>query len=552
MERKIFFFLSWLLVQKLFYFILESVISNHFIISSIIMELFEAVTDLESVLSELDNTTYNWSNFARILSNVHIVHNHQELAHIADYLVTKLSTSQIFFQELIDKLDKRISSYSSEKDKGSNWLQGLRLVLDKLDAQHRQRRILENLVVNLTSRNDAGSSIEKKKKTFQLSSFMNMVMEEESNIIPLEVHAVFEDVEDYLKVHKNLIVEDFFRPLRQSVKKMMTSQSLARTQSGVYSYGSGKLYSSSFGFKVNINIEDLNHIDWASTSRLMPGSLVILRHAYDRRSHSLWILKERDMINKDHGGYLSITLTPIQESFKPLNTDDQVEVFESVVYFEAYVHVIRALHTLAGPIPFEHQIVRLNPDLKIKCVQDLVIHKRHHQVVHDDIFDSAQLWSLLNDVNLEEPKEPLDFQSLSKVCNPSQMAAIRMGLEHSIGLIQGPPGTGKSYVGALLAKILMANTVKPIVVVCYTNHSLDTFLESLMNHTAKIVRIGGRSKSQRLEPFNLGKLTFYKEFLNAKRGKKKSQKFVYIQAKQCRSSFNLTNFLTKIFKDLCR
>ena len=511
--------LFWLLVQKLFYFILESVISNHFIISSI-MELFEAVTDLESVLSELDNTTYNWSNFARILSNVHFVHNHQELAHIADYLVTKLSTSQIFFQELIDKLDKRISSYSSEIDKGSNWLQGLRLVLDKLDAQHRQRRILENLVVNLTSRNDAGSSIAKKKKTFQLSSFMDKILEEESNIIPLDVHAVFEDVEDYLKVHKNLIVEDFFRPLRQSVKKMMTSQNLARTQSGVYSYGSGKLYSSSFGFKINISIEDLNHIDWASTSRLMPGSLVILRHAYDRKSLSLWILKERDMINKDHGGYLSITLTPIQESFKPLNTDDQVEVFESVVYFEAYVHVIRALHTLAGPIPFEDQIVRLNPDLKIKCAQDLVSHKRHHQVVHDDIFDSAQLWSLLNDVNLEEPKEPLDFQSLSKVCNPSQMAAIRMGLEHSIGLIQGPPGTGKSYVGALLAKILMANTVKPIVVVCYTNHSLDTFLESLMNHTAKIVRIGGRSKSQRLEPFNLGKLTFYKEFLNAKRGKK--------------------------------
>ena len=41
-----------------------------------------------------------------------------------------------------------------------------------------------------------------------------------------------------------------------------------------------------------------------------------------------------------------------------------------------------------------------------------------------------------------------------------------------------------------------------------------------MNHTAKIVRIGGRSKSQRLEPFNLGKLTVYKEFLNAKRGQK--------------------------------
>ena len=99
-----------------------------------------------------------------------------------------------------------------------------------------------------------------------------------------------------------------------------------------------------------------------------------------------------------------------------------------------------------------------------------------------------------------------DFQSLSKLCNPSQMAAVRMGLENKIGLIQGPPGTGKSYVGAILARILMANTDKPIIVVCFTNHALDTFLESLMKHTGKIVRIGGRSKSLKLEPFTLASI----------------------------------------------
>ena len=471
------------------------------------MELFEAVTDLETALSGMDQnlyTTYNWSNFARILSNVRIIHNHQELALISDHLVTKLATSQIFIQELINKLDKRMSSNSSEK--GSNWLDGLKIVLDKLDTQHRQRRILENLIMNLTSCNYEPNEKKKKKKPFQLSILMDKVLKEESKIIPLDVHAVFKDVDDYLEVHKNLIVEDFFRPLRQSVKKIMTEKS--SSQSGAYSYGSGQFYLSSSGFVVNI--EDQNHIDWASTSRLMPGSLVILRHAFDTNMPlSFWILKERELINTDRPGgrYLSIALTSVQENFKPLNTD-QVEVFESVVYFEAYVHVIRALHTLAGKIPFEDQIVRLNSDLKIKCVQALSIHQRHQLVVQDeDIFDSAQLWSLLNDANAEQhAKEPLDFQSLNKVCNPSQMAAIRMGLEHSIGLIQGPPGTGKSYVGTLLAKILMANTVKPIVVVCYTNHSLDTFLESLIRHTAKIVRIGGRSKSQRLEPFNLGNI----------------------------------------------
>lgn len=45
----------------------------------------------------------------------------------------------------------------------------------------------------------------------------------------------------------------------------------------------------------------------------------------------------------------------------------------------------------------------------------------------------------------------------------------------------------------------------PIICVTYTNHALDQLLEALFDNkvTSQIVRIGSRSKSERLDTFNL-------------------------------------------------
>ena len=47
----------------------------------------------------------------------------------------------------------------------------------------------------------------------------------------------------------------------------------------------------------------------------------------------------------------------------------------------------------------------------------------------------------------------------------------------------------------------------PILVICFTNHALDQFLEGIYDfyghNENKIVRIGGRSKSEKLEDCNL-------------------------------------------------
>lgn len=120
--------------------------------------------------------------------------------------------------------------------------------------------------------------------------------------------------------------------------------------------------------------------------------------------------------------------------------------------------------------------------------------------------------------------------------DPSQVHALLMSLSQRIALIQGPPGCGKTYIGIHLVRLLLANTqpraarppparqppdamrqaqaaaakpiVGPIVCVTFTNHALDQFLEGLLDAgITDIVRVGGRSKSERLQQLNLFSLS---------------------------------------------
>ncbi|KAM0712369.1 hypothetical protein Q7P37_011464 [Cladosporium fusiforme] len=92
-----------------------------------------------------------------------------------------------------------------------------------------------------------------------------------------------------------------------------------------------------------------------------------------------------------------------------------------------------------------------------------------------------------------------------------QCAALVAALTREFAFIQGPPGTGKSYLGVKLMQVLLGVREKaklgPVVVVCYTNHALDQFLEHLIREgIQKVIRVGGRSASEMLENHNLRKI----------------------------------------------
>ncbi|CAN0393666.1 unnamed protein product, partial [Laminaria digitata] len=65
-------------------------------------------------------------------------------------------------------------------------------------------------------------------------------------------------------------------------------------------------------------------------------------------------------------------------------------------------------------------------------------------------------------------------------------------------------GTGKTFIGAFLAQTILSMTNERILIVCYTNHALDSFLEDILSKGVdSLVRIGGGSKNVKLDPYQL-------------------------------------------------
>ena len=116
----------------------------------------------------------------------------------------------------------------------------------------------------------------------------------------------------------------------------------------------------------------------------------------------------------------------------------------------------------------------------------------------------------IQQVEILEPNGRPDANDLG--LDPSQCAALYAALTQKISVIQGPPGTGKTYLGLRIVQTLLKNKrfwvdpkarSSPILVICYTNHALDQFLEGIAKFTQQIVRIGSQSKCAALEPFSL-------------------------------------------------
>ncbi|KAM3565705.1 hypothetical protein MY1884_000014 [Beauveria asiatica] len=80
----------------------------------------------------------------------------------------------------------------------------------------------------------------------------------------------------------------------------------------------------------------------------------------------------------------------------------------------------------------------------------------------------------------------------------AQADALASIMERSLAIIQGPPGTGKSYVGAIAAKLLLQVPRARILVLSYTNHALDQFLEDLLKigiEQDQMTRLGSKSST---------------------------------------------------------
>ncbi|RAH66593.1 putative NF-X1 finger and helicase domain protein [Aspergillus aculeatinus CBS 121060] len=151
------------------------------------------------------------------------------------------------------------------------------------------------------------------------------------------------------------------------------------------------------------------------------------------------------------------------------------------------------------------------------------------------------------------PDQPADLRALRQHSSleDAQATALVDALQRKLGLIQGPPGTGKSYTGVAIIKVLLANKgpdmadLGPILCVTYTNHALDQLLGSLLQSevTKQIVRIGSRSRSECMEPFQLR--TLARKFDKTK-FEKSSQWESHRSLKECAREFKSIDLTQRI------
>ncbi|KAI9856280.1 MAG: hypothetical protein M1824_005494 [Vezdaea acicularis] len=139
----------------------------------------------------------------------------------------------------------------------------------------------------------------------------------------------------------------------------------------------------------------------------------------------------------------------------------------------------------------------------LKCLQekrelpleDELFYSRTSQERQDSTLDLTKITQRIEDAGTQDlssylrtPK-PVELDS-------SQVKSLVAGLTQKLSLIQGPPGTGKSFIGALIAKILHDHTAEKILIICYTNHALDQFLEDILDigiPEEAMVRLGAKS-----------------------------------------------------------
>ncbi|XP_023137605.3 NFX1-type zinc finger-containing protein 1 [Amphiprion ocellaris] len=326
----------------------------------------------------------------------------------------------------------------------------------------------------------------------------------------------------YLDTHFRLLREDFVRPLREGIHQLLQNQmDMGRTDRPLRTkrFDDIRVYfdtqlmvpkctKTGIGYIVQFDIQPLQFVCWANSKRLIFGSLVCL--SCDNFENFLFAtVSDRDPKALEKG-QVQITFTE-ESRFKlaRIEKDQLFVMVETTAYFEAYRYVLEGLQEQReDDMPFQRYIVECSTDVRPptylyrKDTYDL------SSVADPDYKDSmlpfhslkAEAWPRMEELGLDE----------------SQMRAFQLALTKELAIIQGPPGTGKTYVGLKIAQALLTNQhlwrdelgTAPMLVVCYTNHALDQFLEGIHKFLPEgIVRIGGRSNSEILKKFNLRELT---------------------------------------------
>ncbi|XP_046669546.1 NFX1-type zinc finger-containing protein 1-like isoform X2 [Homalodisca vitripennis] len=379
--------------------------------------------------------------------------------------------------------------------------------------------VVESLLLDLGSsteipkqENNVKARSEKKEKYFPepVGDFRTVslfprpedIYSEQPFLYPNVIKGPYGSVEHYLDTHFKLLREDFMSPIRQAIrdyKKQQNSKEKFKRIENVRIYRKVKfLHSKTINDKVGYEIcfdvdKKINRVNWEFSNRFMYGSLLLFTNDHFDTFFLATVAfrSVKELENKR----VVIELQGATQNAKSILGKEFV-MAESEAYFEPYFHVLKALQTFSETnFPLSKYIVDMDTETeppKYLALPDVYNIKMANNHFAFRVLSDLE-WPTHEDLGLD----------------PSQYKAYKSALTNDLVVIQGPPGTGKTFLGLQIAKSLLQNvsiwnrTNCPILVVCFTNHALDQFLAGLLPVTSKLVRIGGKSKGNELDKFNI-------------------------------------------------
>ncbi|XP_019395339.1 PREDICTED: NFX1-type zinc finger-containing protein 1, partial [Crocodylus porosus] len=344
---------------------------------------------------------------------------------------------------------------------------------------------------------------------------------------PNIVSGRYESTGVYLDTHFRLLREDFVRPLREGILELLQSfedKGLRKRRfDDIRIYFDTRIItplcsSSGIVYKVQFDTKPLKFVRWQNSKRLLYGSLVCM--SKDHFETFLFAtVSNRDSADLAKGIVQLCFTGHSQALLAEAQPSDSFLMVETTAYFEAYRHVLEGLQEVQEEdVPFQKYIVECDTLVGEPAYLRTGSAYNLAPLLEEPSPDGEG--GLASPEGLRRPRvnvlDPSQWPSMEALkLDESQMQALQLALTKELAIIQGPPGTGKTYVGLKIVQAFLTNeqvwqsiTQKsPILVVCYTNHALDQFLEGIYkSQKSGIVRVGGRSSSEVLKQFTLREL----------------------------------------------
>ena len=328
---------------------------------------------------------------------------------------------------------------------------------------------------------------------------------------PNVIRGAYKDWQHYLDVQFRLLREDFVGPLRSGVsghRNGVSEKDISKIRVYEHVHVLGPVcLSSVMGFQVQFDVSYLKRVNWEHSRRLIFGSLLCLSRSVNHFETNFFASVVQRDLKLLGEGILTIRFEGGTDGFQ-ISPDDEFTMVESTAYFEAYRHILERLQRVTPErMPFKKYIV--------ECDLQHVLAPLYLRTGSSTEFDMKEGLGAKHALNISVTNPGAWPDARSTCLDPSQLNALKMALSQEISIIQGPPGTGKTFIGLKLVQVLLHNRLiwdvdvtHPILVMCYTNHALDQFLEQINGveingKKPSIIRIGGRCKSENLKKFVL-------------------------------------------------